>query len=128
MRHIIRGWQQEGDNKPVVLPVGKFGGTAINFIPGPLNDVKELEPKLVDSKLGKQKCKGVTGRLQAERGTTTQETIYESRLHDKAPFGVVTCSIQLRVIRDGKIVRKLDWAFKLADFGKDAKSQLPEHN
>ena len=100
----------------------------INFIPGPLNDVMELEPKLVDSKLGKQKCKGYTGRLQGKNGTTTIDTTYESRLHDKAPFGVVMCRIQLTVTRDGKIVRKIVWTYKLADFGKDAKSQLPEHN
>ena len=125
MKHIIRGWHQEGDKKPVVLGVG-FGANQMKIFPGPLNDVKELESKLVESKLGKQKCKGFTGSLKNKKGTTTTENIYEYRLHDKAPFGVVTSRMQVTVTRDGKIVSMKVLTLKLADFGKDAKSQLPE--
>ena len=129
LRHIIRGWGKKGDNKASAVRVNKnFAMLSMLFFPGALNDVKDLEPKLVESKLGKLKCKGFTGRSQGEQGTITFENIHAYRLHDKAPFGVVTGEIQQTILRDGKIVRKLDWTYKLADFGKDAKSKLLEQN
>ena len=107
MRHIIRGWQQSGNNEPVKIPKEEFGVTQMWFFPGRLNDVKELKPKVVEIKSGKLKCKGLTGRLQAGRGGATYQDIYEFRLHDKAPLGVVTGRMQQTVVRDGNVTFQL---------------------
>ena len=53
---------------------------------------------------------------------------FETRLHEKAPFGVVSCRMQFEMKRDGKVLQTVDGTAKLIDFGKDAKTTLPDHN
>jgi hypothetical protein len=52
---------------------------------------------------------------------------FETRLHEKAPFGVVFCRMQFEMKRDGKILQTVDAVARLNDFGKDAKTLLPDH-
>jgi hypothetical protein len=52
---------------------------------------------------------------------------FETRLHEKAPFGVVSSRMQFEMKRDGKVQQTVDAATKLIDFAKDARTALPDH-
>ena len=49
----------------------------------------------------------------------------ETRLHGKAPFGVVTSNINLKISGQGP-QQDITMTLKLADVGKNAKSELPD--
>ena len=99
---------------------------------GPPKGVSKLDKAEVESKLGKLTCEGVRGVLEFNdpiamiRSTTTIET----RLHAKAPFGVV--SSRWTIEETWKAETKPDhgmkmvWDFKLVDLGDGAKSELPD--
>ena len=98
------------------------------LLPGPLKDVKKLEKKVIDGKLGKLECRGLTGATEFKRGDDDASVIYETRLHEKAPFGVVSCSMEVEFERDGQERGSLTETLKLTDFGKTALTELPNHN
>jgi hypothetical protein len=52
---------------------------------------------------------------------------FETRLHEKAPFEVVSSRMQFDVTRDGKVQQTIDATLKLTDFGRDAETALPGH-
>jgi hypothetical protein len=68
-----------------------------------------------------------TGWIQYEEGDLQAKVTFETRLHEKAPFGVVSCRTQFEVRRDGKVLHTIDATAKLTDFGTDAQTALPDH-
>jgi hypothetical protein len=97
------------------------------YLAGPLLDEKAFNKKLVESKLGARQCEGITGWFDyAADGLDTKVT-YETRLHEKAHFGVVWCRMQFEVTRDGKFQQTIDATLELTDFGTGAETALPDH-
>src|SRR5262245_56351211 len=123
--HVVRGWAKFNDE--AVERAVPVHGRWPAYLAGPLQDEKKLDQELVESKLGALKCEGVTGWIQYKEGDVHMKVTFETRLHEKAPFGVVSCRMQFEMTRDGKVQQTVDATTKLVDFGKDAKTALPDH-
>lgn len=118
----VRGWIKMGADSEAVELTDERLGPVQAFLAGPLQDVKKLEPVVVESKLGKLECAGVSGLIEfMERGRTSKIT-GDIRRHAKAPFGVV--SVDWRIEVDGSEQGKL--TLKLNETGTDAESELPD--
>jgi hypothetical protein len=123
--HVVRGWAKF-NNEPVERAVPVHGRWPA-YLAGPLQDEKQLGQQLVESKLGALQCDGVTGWIQYQEGDLHTKVTFATRLHEKAPFGVVTCRMLFEVTRAGKVQQTIDATAKLIDFGKDARTALPDH-
>src|SRR5262245_2835245 len=123
--HVVRGWAKFNDE--AVERAVPVHGRWPAYLAGPLQDEKKLDEQLVESKLGALKCEGVTGWIKYKEGDLHTKVMFETRLHEKAPFGVVSTRMQFGVKRDGKVQQTIDATAKLSDFGKDAKTALPDH-
>jgi hypothetical protein len=123
--HVVRGWAKY-DNEDVE-PAVPIHGRWPAYLAGPLQDERELDKQLVESKLGALKCKGTTGWIQYKEGDLEMKVTFETRLHEKAPFGVVSTRMRFEVKRDGKVQQTIDATLKLTDFGRDAETALPDH-
>ena len=123
--HVVRGWAKFNDED--VQRAVPVHGRWPAFLAGPLQDEKKLDQQLVESKLGALKCEGITGWIQYKEGDVHMKVTFETRLHDKAPFGVVSCRMQFEMKRDGKVLQTVDATLKLTDSGTDAKTALPDH-
>lgn len=132
--HIVRGWSQfdplPDEGKPHAVDVlnGKpYPRGAAFFLLGPAAGAVELAPIAVRCKLGNPPCDGRKGtyRMTIKNGDRTGEVsgTFELRLHDDAPFGVVSFE-QTVVAPDG---RESMMRFVLDDFGTAATSRLPKH-
>ena len=129
--HIVRGWSRfdplPTEGKPHALdflngkPHGR--GAAFCFL-GPSADAVDLAPIAVRCKLGDPLCTGRKGtyRMTMKNGDRTGEVsgTFELRLHDDAPFGVVSFE-QTVLAPDG---RESMLKFVLDDFGTAATSRL----
>src|SRR5262245_12381602 len=124
-KHVVRGWAKF--NKEDVARAVPFHGRWPAYLCGPFEDEKKLEKQLVKSKLGALKCEGVTGWIQFKEGDRHTKVTFETRLHEKAPFGVVSTRALFEVKRNGKGHETIDGTLKLTDFGKNAKTALPDH-
>ncbi|MHC4401541.1 MAG: hypothetical protein ACYTG0_17855 [Planctomycetota bacterium] len=126
--HAIRGWARRGDREPTGLKDPKDLNDS--FLPivlaPPLKDVKRLDAIVIEGKLGKLSCAGVTGRAEYDAGSATMRVEMENRLHRKAPFGVVTSRWAVERKEDGKTMAKMTFDLRLSDFGDGAKSELPD--
>ena len=131
--HIVRGWQKFGDRDAMEMQEGTFSTAMLSqLLPGPLEIAEKLDKKVVESKLGKLECEGLTGSTvfswrRRQREAETQST-YHMRLHKKAPFGVVSARIHSETTIDGQPSRTETITLKLSDFGEDQESELPDHN
>ncbi|MBI3464745.1 MAG: hypothetical protein HY000_17070 [Planctomycetes bacterium] len=123
MEHVVRGWSKQGDQD--VQRAEPDDGPWPAFLAGPLQDEKKLDKQLVESKLGALECAGVSGSVQFKAGDRDTKVVFETRLHEKAPFGVVSTRMQFEMKHDGQVQESVDATLKLADFGKDAESALP---
>src|SRR5262245_18466861 len=123
--HVIRGWAKF--NNEAVERAVPVHGRCPAYLAGPLQDEKKLDQQLVESKLGALECEGLTGWIRYKEGDLHTKVTFETRLHEKAPFGVVSCRMLFEVKRDGKVQQTIDATAKLSDFGKDAKTALPDH-
>lgn len=128
--HVIKGWLRDSEAEPqawAALGREKKVGLEI-FLAGPLNDVKKLPKETVDSKLGKLDCEGVRGvtTIDGPRGAKMRVS-YECRLHDKAPFGVVSCRMNFVMLGDdGTVQGVVIGNLRALEAGKNAKSELPD--
>jgi hypothetical protein len=123
--NVVRGWAKyDNENVERAVPVhGRWPA----YLAGPLQDEKKLDKQLVESKLGPLQCEGVTGWIQYQEGDLHTKVTFETRLHEKAPFGVVSARMQFEVKRDGKVQHTIDATLNLTDFGRDAETALPDH-
>ena len=124
--HIVKGWLKFGDQEPQEMKDAhsEQAGPVPAFLSGPLDDVKQLDKKTIDTKLGKLECAGLTARKDYAQGDAKTNVKFETRLHDKAPFGVVSSTLHYQTTRargpeGGTLALDFD------DAGKDAKSAIP---
>ena len=126
LARIVKGWLKQGDQEPQELtdPHSERAGPVPAFLSAPLDNVKKLDKKTLDTKLGKLECPGLAGQRDYAQGDANTTVKFETRLHDKAPFGVVSSTLHYQTPRArgpeaGTLTLDLD------DTGKDAKSALP---
>jgi hypothetical protein len=93
---------------------------------GPLHNVQPLAPELIEGKLGRLECAGLTGEanVQEEEGYELALS-YKIRRHAKAPVGVVAYEVKCRVSRQGKPHGESTIRLELSDYGTGAESELP---
>ena len=122
--HVVRGWRKLGDEVPVTL-TNPHTFWLLVLLPGPLDNVKKLDREVVESKLGRLECEGLTGRTHVKEEDGYEEDLaYTIRRHPKAPFGVVSCRFECKVLFGGKLKDVVNFQLKLTDFGKEAESEL----
>ena len=123
--HIIKGWLLEDEQVQKIKK--RNTGPLPMFLAKALDDVKKLETKVVECKLGKLKCEGLVGHQTfRDRGGKTK-IMYETRLHKKAPFGVINTTIRMENrISDDEIEMSGTCKFGLIDVGVGARSALPK--
>lgn len=117
LKHVVQAWYKSGDRDAKELDFKNFGPLQV-WLASPLDDVKQLPEEIVSSKLGDLACLGIkqTGKL------FEKEAELKTRLHPKAPFGVVTHEFRLKTEADFVTITTM----KLSDFGDGAKSDVPE--
>lgn len=127
LEHVLRAWAKRGDNAPEsVMRVRDYW--LLLVLAGPLNDVKKLDEKTLESPLGALECKGLSGsaQLRDDYGNDIDLT-YAIRRHEKAPFGVVACAIDSVVRKDGAVKSQTKIELKLVEAGKGAKADLQNY-
>ena len=92
--HIARGWIKLGnDAEPQAINDDNRGPLPI-FLAGPGTDHKSLEAtKLENAKLGEIEAAGDSGTIEYQEQTRKLAAKYETRRHEKAPFGVVSMTV-----------------------------------
>ena len=88
---------------------------------GPLKNAKKLGEASVDSGLGRLQCEGIAGEVPFGGVAAS----LESRLHAKAPFGVVASEVRVRAKADPKQERERI-AIKLVEVAEKVKSEIPD--
>jgi hypothetical protein len=138
--HILRGWQKKsfrGKESPPrelnLFHAKPYAGFASVFLLGPPENLEKLGEKVVESKLGKLPCKGFKGTQHVEfpapDGSFEAPLETEVRLHEKAPFGVVTFQFfTYEPGAGGQLGDRIKGTLTLNDFGTGAQSALPEKN
>lgn len=122
-RKKIRGWNQSNAGQANAMN-GANGLEMAIFLCGPFKDAKKLKPVTVDSKLGKLDCEGVSGYTNCKGSSLEIKTTFKTRLHKKAPFGVVST---VMTIETNEVWFKfLKITLTLKEVGKKAKSELPD--
>jgi hypothetical protein len=128
LEHVLRAWMREGEHEPKKLdkPNDIETGPLPILVSAPWKDVKQLEKAEVECKLGKVACAGVQGTLEFKmRQDKVMKCKLENRLHADSPFGVATGHWVIELPEDAG-GGSMEWNAKLADFGKDAKSKMPD--
>jgi hypothetical protein len=100
----------------------------VDYFHGPFKKPQVLESAVVESKLGKRECDGIraSDRVVYRFAKGIAETQYTIRLHNEAPFGVVTWEAEMKIEDGGKTVGTMTTKLRLSDLGKDAKTAIPE--
>jgi len=132
VKGLLRAWMKTGDAAPMKVPEAeqKFHTHErfMGLLGSPLKDVEKLDKRVVDSALGKLECDGLVGHVRTQHDKLDAHMIYELRLHETAPFGVVSVKIKLDIQSGGKVIAKGTFMnLKLIALGTDAKSELPGH-
>jgi hypothetical protein len=122
----VRAWIRLGESPDAKnLEQNDFGPLPV-FLSGPFENAKKLDAIEVETKaLGKLKCEGASGLVKTEDRRKNETTI-ETRLNKKAPFGVVSCKMEMKAERNGEFVPEVEITLTLKKVGKDAKSLLPD--
>lgn len=98
-----------------------------SFLHGRTFASQRLKAIEVDSKLGKLSCEGLLAQARFETGLReNNEFTWMHRMHPSAPFGVVAYEFERKFVKEGEVTKTVMWKLKLVDFGKDAKSKLPD--
>jgi hypothetical protein len=138
--HVLRGWLKNGkkgifeinDPKSIKTGIDLFYPPLPKLLSGPPSgEQEELANVEIDGTLGKISCAGVSGTYY-ERGQGGGQriefrTTFENRLHEKAPFGVVSSAWKVTANVGGKI-REFTSNYTLTGTGENAVSKLPDKN
>jgi hypothetical protein len=130
--NLVRGWVKEGDmpaaeikdlKEPLATPLAAF-------LASPPKNPGELEKVEIDNaKLGKVSSAGVTGELELDGPGGIQIAInLENRLHEKAPFGLVTANWKFELKANGQIVVQGTFKLTLTEINATALTELPDKN
>jgi hypothetical protein len=126
--NVIRGWIKEENGEPFEIKDLKAPqAVALRaFLAGPPKNAGELEKKEIDGKLGKFECPGATGELEIESDIGTIGINLENRLHEKAPFGLVTAAWKFELKNNGQVAVAGTFTLTPADTSTTALSDLPD--
>lgn len=135
LKHVVEAWKKhsmiaDGRPREIEDSAGRVARSLESlrpFLHGPFRKVKKLDKVPITTKLGKLECAGIRASevVDQSRGVTV-DTTYTIRLHKKAPFGVVTWEAETTFEKDGDPLGTGTMELKLLDFGKDAKSAIPD--
>ena len=128
IENLERGWIRMRSDGTVRELTAQNLGPLPAFLANPLTDVKALPSEVVSSKLGDLSCAGLTGITEFVERNASNKVDFETRRHEKAPFGVVKSRMKVTVTRDGGMSETLDMDMTVSEFGKSAKSELPNNN
>jgi hypothetical protein len=125
--HLVRGWLKRRQEPEELKDLqNSRAGPLAAFLAGPAPDAKKLDKMTLDSKLGKLECEGVAGTQTFDQGQEKVEIKQETRLSDKAPFGVVRARLEFKVERDGNPRESGVLTLNVLEVTQGAKSELPE--
>ena len=124
--HIARGWiKLPNDREPQALNDDNRGPLPI-FLAGPGRDHQTLEAtKIENTKLGEIEAAGDSGTIEYQEQTRQLAAKYETRRHEKAPFGVVSMSVEVESEQNGQRAPDANATLTLAESGDTALSDLP---
>jgi hypothetical protein len=126
--HMIRGWLKQRDEAEELRDLqGSNAGPLPAFLAGAAPDAKTLDKKKIDSKLGMLDCAGVVGTHTFQQGQENVTIKQETRLHDKAPFGVVNSRMEFHIERDGVSRERGVMTLTILEVTQGARSELPEN-
>jgi hypothetical protein len=136
LENVVKWWMKHSmvaDGTPQQVKDLKGQGAvyvtrARPMLHGPFQMPEKLDKVPVESKLGKLECEGLVAREKTDdtQSKVSYDSKYTIRLHPDAPFGVVTWQHEMKGLRDGQPQRTVNLELKLADYGKNAKSALPD--
>jgi len=138
LSHVLKAWHKHSminggaaRERPDVQNPDSPGGKQVRgpklrmFLHEPFDSPRLLGKTSIDSKLGPRECRGISAEEKVE-GPATFNHKFLIRLHEDAPFGVVTWEVESKLEKDDKLIGTMTTKATLADFGKDAKSRIPE--
>jgi len=96
------------------------------ILSGPLTAKKRLDVVAMNTPFGKAACSGVSGKFDYEQETRKWQNKVETRLHPKAPFGVVSSRVEFQMERNGKTFTGIA-AFKLIEVLQNQEGELVKH-
>jgi hypothetical protein len=129
--HLIRAWIKQGDSEPQEIRDLKGRGARMlaGYLAGPPNNPGELASADIETlPLGKLSCAGVTGSQEFQRENGSQTINFETRLNEKAPFGVVSALWKFEFQSNGQVVGSGTTKMTLAEINTTALSELPDKN
>ena len=124
--NMVRGWIRMSADGEAVQLTDSNKGPLPGFLAGPLKDYKPLEAMEIESSLGKLKCEGATGYVEFKDNVGDNKIDFENRLHEKAPFGVVSSTMNVTVRRNGEVRESIKMVLTLSKTGTGAKTELPD--
>ena len=126
--NMIRAWIKEENGEPFeIKDLKPPQAVALRaFLAGPLKNAGELEKTEIDGKLGKLECPGATGELEIESDIGTITINVENRLHEKAPFGLVSAIWKFELKNNGQVLVAGTFKLTPTDTGTTALSELPD--
>jgi hypothetical protein len=139
LQHVLKAWRMHSKNpgnSPIEMPDVQNpespGGQSVRrddlrqFLHGPFVAPQNLGKATVEGKFGKLECAGVSAQEHSKTGDVLRHSKFLIRLNDAVPFGVVMWRAEMNFEQDKKLLTMLTTTVKLLDFGKDAKSNIPE--
>lgn len=128
--HLIRGWVKDGESKTLEIKDLKdpVAGGVLLYVAGPAKRATDLDYETVETGLGKLRCRGTAGDVQFGQFTVSVKAHCETRLSDKAPFGVAASIWKFERTRDGQVAEAGTITLTAAEVRTDAASDLPNSN
>ncbi len=96
------------------------------ILAGAMTEKKPIKGVELNTVFGKATCGGVSGKFDYEQESRKWQLKVETRLHPKAPFGVVTSRVEFQQERNGKTYNGVA-AFKLIEVLRDQVGELAKH-
>ena len=128
--NLLKAWIKFNEQEPLQVTDLKQpqAGPLLMFLAGPSASAMKLDPKVVENaKLGKLDCEGEIAAYEFDQGESKMKVIYEHRLSEKAPFGVVGTKLKFQVERNGNVDVEGEATFTLTDVGTTALTELPNN-
>jgi hypothetical protein len=128
--HMIRGWIKQGDMELAISDIKSQPGRMmlVGYLAGPAPNAKELDKTEIDGLLGKLACAGMTGEQEFQRDNGSLSINFENRLHEKAPFGVVSAMWKFERKNNGQVMGSGTSKMTLAEINTTAFTELPGKN
>jgi len=128
--NMLRTWIKFSDQEAVSLTDLKqpMAGPLQAFLAGPASNAMILEKSTIENaKLGKQECEGEIASYEFDQGEGKMKMMFEHRLSDKVPFGVLSSKLTFRNERNGAVVEEGEATFTLSDVNTTALTELPNN-